>query len=182
MICQECNKRPATLHFTKIINGEKAETHVCEHCAQEKGEMFMLANNQGFSINNLIAGLLNMEPSLQEKQRNSFHQNEVIQCEKCKMTYTQFLNIGKFGCSECYKTFKNHLTPILKRFHSGNTIHSGKIPTRIGGNIHLRKQIEQYKQTLQEYIVSEEFEKAAEVRDKVRALERSLSQIDMGEG
>ena len=24
MICQECNQRPATLHFTKIINGEKA--------------------------------------------------------------------------------------------------------------------------------------------------------------
>ena len=25
MICQECNQRPATLHFTKIINGEKTE-------------------------------------------------------------------------------------------------------------------------------------------------------------
>ena len=23
MVCQECNQRPAALHFTKIINGEK---------------------------------------------------------------------------------------------------------------------------------------------------------------
>ena len=42
MICQECNQRPATLHFTKIINGEKTEVHLCEKCAQEKGEMFMM--------------------------------------------------------------------------------------------------------------------------------------------
>ena len=38
MICQECNQRPATLHFTKIINGEKEQFHFCEQCAQEKGE------------------------------------------------------------------------------------------------------------------------------------------------
>ena len=38
MICQECNKRPATLHFTKIINGEKEQFQLCEQCAQEKGE------------------------------------------------------------------------------------------------------------------------------------------------
>ena len=28
MICQECNKRPATLHFTKIINGEKEQNFI----------------------------------------------------------------------------------------------------------------------------------------------------------
>ena len=39
MLCQECNKRPATLHFTKIVNGEKTEFHICESCAREKGEM-----------------------------------------------------------------------------------------------------------------------------------------------
>lgn len=37
MLCQECNKRPATLHFTKIVNGEKTEFHICETCAKEKG-------------------------------------------------------------------------------------------------------------------------------------------------
>ena len=38
MLCQECGKKPATLHFTKIVNGEKTEFHICESCASEKGE------------------------------------------------------------------------------------------------------------------------------------------------
>ena len=40
MICQQCETRPATLHFTKIINGEKTEMHVCEQCASENGDAF----------------------------------------------------------------------------------------------------------------------------------------------
>ena len=42
MVCQECNQRPATLHFTKIVNGEKEEFHLCEKCAQEKGDMYFI--------------------------------------------------------------------------------------------------------------------------------------------
>lgn len=30
MMCQECGQRPATLHFTKIVNGDKTEFHLCE--------------------------------------------------------------------------------------------------------------------------------------------------------
>ena len=66
MICQECNQRPATLHFTKIINGEKEQFHFCEKCAQEKGELYMFNNTSGFSINNLLAGLFNIDPSIQQ--------------------------------------------------------------------------------------------------------------------
>lgn len=68
MICQECNKRPATLHFTKIINGEKEQFHFCEQCAQEKGELYMFNNTSGFSINNLLAGLFNIDASIQQHQ------------------------------------------------------------------------------------------------------------------
>ncbi|WP_078543175.1 UvrB/UvrC motif-containing protein [Litchfieldia alkalitelluris] len=177
MICQECNKRPATLHFTKIVNGDKTEVHICEHCAHEKSEMFMFSGNNGFSIHNLLAGLLNIEPAMAEPSKDTaFQKSEVIQCEKCKMTFSQFAKVGRFGCSNCYKTFGNQLNPILKRVHSGNTTHNGKIPKRIGGSIHLRKQISELKGSLQEFISLEEFEKAAEVRDQVRELERLLDE------
>lgn len=33
MNCEECGKRQATLHLTKIVNGEKTEYHICEQCA-----------------------------------------------------------------------------------------------------------------------------------------------------
>lgn len=174
MICQECQQRPATLHFTKIVNGEKTELHFCEHCAQEKGELFLLNHSPGFSINNLLASIFNMSPSFQQASSGAFQANDLLQCQKCGLTFQQFLKIGKFGCADCYDTFKNQLNPLLKRLHGGNWNHSGKIPQRTGGTYHLRKKIESLKETLQTLIAREEFEKAAEIRDEIRNYEKQL--------
>lgn len=175
MICQECNQRPAALHFTKIINDEKTEVHLCEKCAQEKGEMFIISGESGFAFNNLLAGLLNIDPSFQKSSHSPFQQEEILQCESCSMTFPQFLKIGRFGCSHCYQTFKEQLKPVLRRLHGGNWTHNGKIPRRIGGDIHLRKQIEELKDGLKDAITHEEFEKAAEIRDEIRTLEKKLA-------
>lgn len=180
MICQECNERPATFHFTKVVNGEKTEIHICEHCAHENSSMF-IDNSTGFSINNLLAGLLNLEPSINKTQQDIFKKNEVLQCSRCQMTFQQFTKVGRFGCSECYKTFNKQINPILRRVHSGNTVHAGKIPERIGGSIHVRKRIELLKQNIKELIQEEEFEKAAEIRDEIRSLELKLNSSRGGE-
>jgi protein arginine kinase activator len=176
MICQECNQRPAALHFTKIINGEKTEVNLCEKCAQEKGEMFMINGGSGFTFNNLLAGLLNIDTTVQKQKQNqnTFHQEEVLQCNKCSMTFPQFIKVGRFGCAHCYETFKEQLPPVFRRLHSGNWSHSGKIPKRIGGGIHLKKQVENLKSELKELIQQEEFEKAAKIRDEIRTLEKEL--------
>ena len=94
MVCQECNKRPATLHFTKLVNGEKEEFHLCEQCAQEKGELYMLIILSGFSINNLLAGLFNIEPNLPTSQQDPFEKQEIFQCDHCSMTFNQFIKSG----------------------------------------------------------------------------------------
>ncbi|WP_282142399.1 UvrB/UvrC motif-containing protein [Cytobacillus oceanisediminis] len=180
MICQECNQRPATLHFTKVVNGEKAEFHLCEKCAQEKGEMFMLGSGSGFSINNLLAGLLNIQPAFQEAGQDAFQQEKILQCEQCSLTFQQFIKVGRFGCANCYETFKDQLNPILRRLHSGNFSHSGKIPARIGGTIHLRRNIDDLKNNLKEMIAKEEFERAAELRDEIRKLEKQLNADQKG--
>ena len=88
------------------------------------------------------------------------------------MTYPQFAQSGRFGCSECYKSFHLQLEPILKRLHSGNSTHIGKIPKRIGGNISIQKKIAELKQQMIICIQQEEFEKAAELRDEIRLLEK----------
>ncbi|MEH7308334.1 UvrB/UvrC motif-containing protein [Neobacillus drentensis] len=180
MICQECNQRPAALHFTKIINGEKTEVHLCEKCAQEKGEMFIFNGESGFAFNNLLAGLLNIDPTFQKQSQSPFHQEEILHCDVCSMTFPQFLKVGRFGCSHCYEAFKEQLNPVLRRLHSGNWTHNGKIPKRIGGSIHLRKQIEELKNMLKESIANEEFEKAAEIRDEIRQLEKKLAASQEG--
>lgn len=183
MICQECKERPATLHFTKINNGQKVELHLCEKCAQDKGEVFMLHSSSPFSINNLLAGLFNnMESALQSAQNSSFYQNNIpYQCPNCGLQYQQFIEVGRFGCAECYETFKEQLEPIFRRLHSGNSTHNGKIPKRMGGKIHLHKKLEQLRANLQVLISREEFEQAAIVRDEIRSIEKQLSESN-GEG
>lgn len=177
MICQECNKRQASLHFTKIINGKKTEFHICDQCAKEKGETFPGANN--FSIHQLLSGLLHIEQPMKAEQGPPQTSGELV-CDKCEMTYGQFTRVGRFGCAHCYKSFETRLDPILKRVHSGNDRHSGKLPKRIGGKIHLQRKLEFLKQELKSYVENEEFEKAAEIRDEIRRLDQEKNEIEEG--
>ncbi|WAA12366.1 UvrB/UvrC motif-containing protein [Fervidibacillus halotolerans] len=176
MLCEECQMRPATLHFTKIINGEKTEIHLCEQCAQEKGNLFFMNQSPGLTINNLLAGLFNVHPNFNQTQQEAVQHNELLQCNECGMTFSRFLKVGKFGCPNCYLTFHDQLTPILKRLHGGNWKHSGKIPKRAGGSLYIKKKIDILKETLQTLIEKEEFEKAAEIRDEIRMYERQLQE------
>ncbi|UUZ82150.1 UvrB/UvrC motif-containing protein [Paenibacillus sp. P26] len=171
MICQECGKRQATLHFTKILNGEKTEFHICESCAREKGELIP-GTPGGFSIHNLLSGLLDFEPSTQNTLASK---NQPSRCEHCGLTYSQFSKIGRFGCSECYKYFGDKLDPLFKRVH-GSVVHTGKVPKRSGGLIKHKREIDQLKKELQLKIEHEEFEQAARIRDQIRELEKKVAE------
>jgi protein arginine kinase activator len=171
MICQECGKKPATLHFTKIVNGEKTEFHICESCAREKGELIPGTTN-GFSIHSLLSGLLDFDPT--GKGNATGQKAQVIRCEACGLTYSQFSKIGRFGCSSCYKHFEDRLDPLFKRVH-GSTKHLGKIPKRRGGTIQNKRELEELKKELQYRIIHEEFEHAAQIRDQIRELEKRIS-------
>ncbi|CAM4478126.1 hypothetical protein U9M73_14990 [Paenibacillus phoenicis] len=172
MQCQECGKRPATLHFTKIVNGEKTEFHFCETCAREKGELIP-GTSGGFSIHNLLSGFLDLGPAT--KGQISGHSTpEHLRCEECGMTYSQFSKIGRFGCSSCYKYFNDRLDPLFKKVH-GNTVHVGKVPKRIGGHIQVKRKLDDLRRELQYRILQEEFEVAAALRDQIRELEKNLS-------
>jgi protein arginine kinase activator len=168
MICQECGKRPATLHFTKIVNGDKNEFHICETCAREKGEMIPGTSN-GFSIHNLLSGLLDFEPS-----SVSAAKSQAIRCEHCGLTYSQFSKLGRFGCGSCYKSFSEKLDPLFKRVH-GNIVHVGKVPKRSGGIIQYKREIDTLKKEMMTHIEREEFEQAAKIRDQIREIEKKIA-------
>lgn len=179
MDCQECHERPATLHFTKVVNGNKSEIHVCEQCAKEKG--YISDEEEAYSLHDLLSGLFNFESSSITGNKSNNFVTKGLTCDKCGMSYQEFTQVGKFGCAECYHTFSEHLNPIFRRVHSGNTTHDGKIPKRIGTDIHYRKLVRDLRSELHQLIVDEEFEQAAQVRDKIKELEKSLNQNGEGE-
>lgn len=168
MLCQECESKQAALHFTKIINGEKTEFHICESCAREKGELIPGSPN-GFSIHNLLSGLLDYEPGVGKSGKL-----QEPRCEQCGLTYSQFGKLGKFGCSSCHQHFSDRLEPLLRRVH-GSTVHVGKIPHRTGGQLQTKREIKELKKAMQVHIEREEFEEAAKIRDQIRKLENNTT-------
>ncbi len=170
MLCERCGQRPATVHITEIINGNKKETHVCQACAGE-------IQPQGFSfapqlnLNNFLAGFLH--------ELGGAGSNQVMdtgqKCGQCGMAEGQFVQQGLLGCGSCYSHFEDRLLPLLRRIH-GNIRHTGKVPERTGGRAKVLKAIESLKGQLREVISREEFEQAADLRDTIRQLEKKLEE------
>jgi len=61
----------------------------------------------------------------------------------------------------------------MRRIH-GSTEHRGKIPKKAGGKMRVKREIEELKYQLEKAIKEEAYEKAAELRDKIRELEKEL--------
>lgn len=179
MLCEECQKREATVHYTKVVNDQRTEYHLCEQCARGKGELdFSMGFEPGFSIHNLLAGLLNMSnPGLQVEKKAA----TASQCPKCGMSYAQFSQTGRLGCGECYVVFQRQLEPLLRRIQ-GTSTHSGKVPGRQGGTLKLEREIRRLERELENAVEREEFEKAAELRDQLKELRRQRAEGEGGSG
>lgn len=170
MICQKCNEREATVHLTKIINNKKQEIHLCEICAKKNDDINF---ETPFTINNFLTGLLDSIHSSPIK----VDYIQTTTCSKCGMNYGRFKQLGRLGCSECYKTFNEKLLPLIKRIH-GSESHTGKIPKKAGNRIRIKREILSTKKKMGEAIKREEFEEAAQLRDKIKILEQDLEKSE----
>jgi len=173
MYCDYCKSKPATVHLTKIINGHKTELHLCEECAKASGEINWFNT---FSVNDLfqpfsVAELLSS--FLEGSDDVGYRVGTAAKCDACGMTYDRFKRTGMLGCRHCYEAFKDELTPLIRRVH-GAVRHVGKVPRKAGGELRVRREIERLKNELDRAVKEEAFEKAAELRDKIRDLEQKL--------
>ncbi|HBT46885.1 MAG TPA: hypothetical protein DEA73_03230 [Peptococcaceae bacterium] len=162
MLCERCQQKPASVHFTQIVNNQKTELNLCPDCARE------LEGQWNFSLPKFFASLLNYEPGLGLEVAGV-----PTRCSECGLTFTQFQQGGFLGCPECYHAFAARLDPLLRRLH-GSTQHRGKVPRRAGGNLRIQREIDRLRRELQELVAQEAFERAAEVRDRIRQLEAQL--------
>lgn len=95
---------------------------------------------------------------------------EEKKCPVCGRTYSEFARSGRFGCGECYKTFRAPVSEVLRQIHS-TTRHTGKIPSKSGNAIKKQRKYEQLKAQLQEAVKSENYELAAKLHKEIRAME-----------
>jgi len=167
MLCDDCKKRAACMHITKIVNNQKDEKHLCAECAKAAGEISLSFDTQ-FYVHDFLKGMFN---------HGLFADKQVVKeldsCSECGMTYSDFNRKGKVGCSACYITFGGEFEPLLKRIH-GASYHTGKIPKRSGATVKARQQIKKMRQQLEQHVTNEEYEKAVILRDEIRNLEKEI--------
>ncbi len=163
MHCDVCGKKKATVHLTEIVDEQISEMHLCESCAREKSAQM----EQQFGLADLLAGLSDFG-----KQEKDVQSKVKIRCSSCGLSYEDFRKFGRLGCSECYDAFKTHLSQLLKKIHGANQ-HLGKTPVSVPKAEKQKiEDIQSMKNELLKAIHLEQFEKAAELRDKIREIEK----------
>jgi len=169
MLCQFCKTRTATIHFTNHGGSTVQKIHICRQCAEEKG--FEYLKNSNFEKHDLIAGLITgpATPAVAGAR-------PVSRCVNCGRTYAAFSKSASLGCSKCYECFGPDITKVLKRIH-GNARHLGKVPRRFcTDRASAHRRIRELRSELHAAVESEQYERAAELRDEIEALRSSLEE------
>lgn len=172
MLCQFCKTRTATIHFTNVDGSDVQKIHICRQCADEKG--FEYLKNSNFEKHDLIAGLMSV-PAVPGRPGG----RTASRCPNCGRTYAAFSKSASLGCSKCYDCFDEDIVKVLKRIH-GNARHLGKVPRRFcTDGVNARRRLRELRSELRVAVESENYERAAQLRDEIETLRCST---DNGKG
>lgn len=159
MKCEKCNNE-AVFHYQSNINGEKIEYHLCADCAKKEGfgEMLevyprsMFENSRRESLGSLM---------------ESFYHDPF------------FSLAGNFFARELFVPV---LTSPDVKIAVGETEaekptkyveeYTDNIPEDAGKEIRAKRELHALRHQLRAAVIDEEFEKASELRDTIRELEK----------
>lgn len=167
-LCEHCKKAQATFHMTNIEpSGAKRERHLCERCAIEEGLM-QVAKPSPVSINDILESFVATSKTSSAAATN-------LVCEDCGISYVEFRNQGLLGCPKDYDRFEEPLSKLLERAHDGASHHVGKAPKSAADTprTNAHQDLRRLKRQLSDAVAAEDYERAAELRDKIRGLEEA---------
>ena len=163
MLCNKCKANTASFFYTQNINGKETSVALCNACAE----------SSGLAINTVSPLFGSFFGSAAKNSRSI--KNEGKKCSLCTLTFTDILSMGKVGCPECYNTFKAELYDTIRSIH-GTAKHTGLTPTGKSSVADkppvAEKDSEEdtLRARLNEAISAENYEEAALLRDKIKAL------------
>lgn len=159
MLCEECQKKEATVMITVTVGGEMTSRHLCPDCMKKMESSFAAGDVQSF-LSSLLS-LLSASPKAPE-----------LVCSKCGLSYEEFQHTGKLGCAQCYKDFQEQLRPLLLRIH-GRSQHAGRVPQSHQKEREMALCLDTLRKEMDEAVAREDFEQAARLRDEIRAMAAS---------
>ena len=95
-------------------------------------------------------------------------------CPVCGRSWEDFRRSGKFGCGQCYTTFNSGGKQVLRQVHSSSE-HIGKIPSKSGAQVKVKRQLEKLRSQLKEAVAKEDYETAAKLHSEIKSLEGGMN-------
>ena len=163
MLCDHCKERDAIINLTQVEHDTKVTLHLCEQCAQQKGietGSTVLKSPLGTFLSAMGKGTTLPVPA------------DTLRCGTCGATLRDFKDSGRLGCAQCYLAFDEHLRDLLRRLH-GSSQHMGEryAPPGEQHQPDARSELLDLRDKLRRAVDNENFELAAELRDRIRVLE-----------
>ncbi len=160
MMCDVCKERESVVKLYTADGDTQTQQHLCERCAAERG--VEISGTPKHPLGDFLQAVqlqLAVAPS------------ESGRCAFCSSTLRDFRDTGRLGCPQCYTSFETSLRELLRRVH-GSSVHVGRrysIPESDSPDAVVV--LGELREQLRAAIENEEFERAADLRDKIRVLE-----------
>ena len=161
MLCENCKENDAVVNLTTIKDNVVTQQHLCEKCAAAKGVETSVTMPK-HPLGDFLQAVQNQK---------LLGADDAPACHFCGATTRDFRQTGRLGCARCYTAFERQLRDLLRRLH-GNSRHAGRRyePPAVE-LIERAGSVAQLRERLRRAIDNEQFELAAELRDRLRAVE-----------
>jgi len=146
MKCQKCGINEVSFHHSTNVNGCVTETHLCSKCAAESGYDI----EKLFELGNIFDGMLLMQGGI-----------------------NGFLPVA-ISNSQANTMFPFTMRPLTGMIEQGAACDCGCGSTAKASNIEVDEEMKKRRELnalMRAAVAAEEFEKAAELRDQIRAIE-----------
>src|SRR4051812_45774278 len=163
MICNDCGERDAVVQYTAVKDNSVVQLHLCEQCAAARGVET--------TVNTLPKHPLGEFLNQVQQQMQANPSAEGGRCNFCGSTMADFKTTGRWGCARCYSQFESGIRELLRRVH-GHSRHVGRsYQAPRSETLERSAVLGELRERLRRAIESEQFEQAAEIRDRIRGLE-----------
>ena len=172
MLCERCHAHPATVHMVQVVNGHRKEEHLCSECAEKEhvfqkeqsffGHGFFDSPLDHFFGGSMLGHLL--EDPFETRTLEDQGGGQFIEVSPEKLPENE----------DGYNRFKESIRPSFQQGKNEIPVNEPKAKEKADAPAE-SEELQALRRELKSCVDREDFERACEVRDKIKALESKKS-------
>ncbi|MBL7009536.1 MAG: UvrB/UvrC motif-containing protein [Planctomycetes bacterium] len=170
MLCQSCQKHQASVHQFDLQYDEQGASefkvlNLCAPCAKQRG---LPLPGKVPTYSNVVSMLSKAFLGIQGAKQQAAPDEVERSCPDCGWTLRDFRQTSRFGCAKDYDVFSDFVDEVLERIH-GTSEH----PVNAD-----EAELARLRTEMEEAVGCEDYEAAAELRDRIRGLEERMEDAE----